>query len=64
MAFKRADRLAALQVPESQRSIHRGRDGTAAIGRHRNDVDLARMALERVQCLAGSQVPYPQRFVL
>src|SRR5271170_5607529 len=43
---------AALQVPEPQRLISRGRHGPAPISRHRHGVDPARMAFERPNRLA------------
>ena len=64
MAFERADRLAALQVPEPQRLVKRGRYGTAAVGRHHHGGDRASMAFERPDRLAALQVPEPQRIVI
>ena len=64
MAFERAQCLAALQVPQPQRSVTRSRDGTASVGRYRHGIDPARMAFERAQCLAALQVPDPQRSVI
>jgi hypothetical protein len=63
MAFKGAQCLAALQVPQPQRSVTRSRDGTAAVGRDRHGPDPVRMALERADRLAALQVPEPQRAV-
>jgi hypothetical protein len=42
MASERADRLAALQVPELRRLVKRSRDGMAAVGRHRHGADRVR----------------------
>jgi hypothetical protein len=66
MAFERADRLAALQVPESQRVVARSRDGTAAVGRQHHGVDRVRMAFERPKqrtsgrIKTGGQRPKPK----
>src|SRR5271166_1013653 len=56
--------LSALQVPKPQRSVHRSRDGTAAVGRHRHGPDPVRMAFERADRLTALQVPEPQRSIL
>jgi len=68
VTFERLQRLTPFQVPESQRWVTaqirvRGRDGADSVGRDRQMSDLACMALERAQGLAGVQIPEPQRLV-
>ena len=64
MAFERAQRLAALQVPDPQRSCHsepetaRRPSGVTATA-----LTAVRMTFERAERLAALQVPEPQRLV-
>ena len=55
MAFERADRLAAFQIPEPQRLVIRSRDAAAYVGRHRHGQDRERMTFEGAQCLPLSK---------
>ena len=63
MAFERADRLTALQVPEPQRSVPRTRDNIATVGRCRHGADLAHKNFKHPDGLTALQVPEPQRSV-